>query len=114
MLRGGPVRLLPRGRVGSAPGRILPVASRLEIQRMRSHPSLSLVALAAFVTSAASFAQVPGYLGVDAGDTAAGASVRQAVPGGPAERAGLQGGDIITAINDQAVNQSFPLGRAIG
>jgi membrane-associated protease RseP (regulator of RpoE activity) len=42
-----------------------------------------------------------------------GAIVTQVVEGGPAERAGIRGGDLILAVDDMPINEQNPLRRAI-
>ena len=56
------------------------------------------------------------YLGVsvDSINTSKGASVSQVQPGTPAEKAGLQAGDVITAVNGTTLNGSTTLGMVLG
>jgi S1-C subfamily serine protease len=60
----------------------------------------------------------PGFLGVDlaadgASGGAAGATIAAVVQGTPAEKAGLQVGDTITAVDDHAVDSATALGTAL-
>jgi serine protease Do len=67
-----------------------------------------------------------GYLGVEIGpidrdiqaalglDSRNGAYVNSVTPGGPAERGGLQAGDIVTSLNGRAVTDSNDLTRRVG
>jgi S1-C subfamily serine protease len=43
----------------------------------------------------------------------AGAKVRSVMPGGPAARAGIQPGDVITAVGDQAVRDPAQLTQLV-
>jgi serine protease Do len=56
------------------------------------------------------------YLGisVDSLNTTKGAAVSQVQPGTPAEKAGLQAGDVITAVNGTTLNGSTTLGTVLG
>ena len=56
------------------------------------------------------------YLGVETGDadTGSGAIVSAVVPGGPADGAGLQAGDRIVSIGDDAVTSSTDVAAAVG
>ena len=58
---------------------------------------------------------VHGYIGVSAKDSAdpAGAAIESVVAGGPAEKAGLKAGDIITKVNDTAIGNASELTAAI-
>ncbi|MGB3052251.1 MAG: trypsin-like peptidase domain-containing protein [Polyangiales bacterium] len=47
------------------------------------------------------------------GNLAGGALVNAVVPGGPAEKAGLQSGDVITAIGDQQIREGHDLLRTV-
>ena len=49
------------------------------------------------------------FLGVGVNDAPGGAVVRQVIPGGPAAGAGINPGDVITAINGQPVNSATAL-----
>jgi S1-C subfamily serine protease len=49
------------------------------------------------------------FLGVGVNDAPGGAVVRQVIPGGPAAGAGINVGDVITAINGQPVNSATAL-----
>ncbi len=67
-----------------------------------------------------------GYLGVEIGnlapfresmglpDTTQGALINSVNPGGPADRSGLQAGDVVTALNGDAVTGSSELTRRVG
>ena len=67
-----------------------------------------------------------GYLGVQIGnldpfresmglpETTRGALINSVTPGGPASRAGLQAGDVVTALNGAPVTSSSELTRAVG
>jgi len=56
------------------------------------------------------------YLGVTIGDATSGtgAQVRQVVSGSPADKAGLQAGDVITAVDDNTVSGADELTAAVG
>ena len=58
-----------------------------------------------------------GYLGVSAGDvtdgSVQGAQVVQVEPGGPADEAGLETGDVITSVDDDAITSSADLVAAV-
>jgi S1-C subfamily serine protease len=56
------------------------------------------------------------YLGVsvDSISTSKGASISQVQPGTPAEKAGLQAGDVITAVNGTTLNGNTTLGIVLG
>jgi putative serine protease PepD len=53
------------------------------------------------------------YIGVRIGDTGSGVYVGSVEAGGPAARAGLQAGDVITALNGQATPSSDDLGQVL-
>jgi len=55
------------------------------------------------------------YLGISVGDTAndTGAQIERVVPGSPADNAGLQAGDVITAINSSSVSNANGLTAGI-
>jgi S1-C subfamily serine protease len=57
----------------------------------------------------------PGFLGVElaADDTSAGATIGAVVRGTPAEKAGLQEGDVITAVDGHAVDNAETLGTVL-
>lgn len=61
-------------------------------------------------------APLPGYLGLTAADTLteSGAQVLTVNPGGPAAKAGIQRGDIITAIGGTPIRNLDEMGRALG
>jgi len=56
------------------------------------------------------------YLGVETGDaeTASGALVSAVVPGGPADEAGLQAGDVVVSIAGRAVTKSDEVAAVVG
>ena len=56
------------------------------------------------------------YLGISVGDTAdnTGAQIERVVAGSPAEKAGLRSGDVITAIDGNAITSSDELTAAVG
>jgi S1-C subfamily serine protease len=57
----------------------------------------------------------PGFLGVElAADDTAGATIGAVVGGTPAEKAGLQEGDVITAVDGHAIDSAATLGTVLG
>ena len=56
------------------------------------------------------------YLGISVGDTAdnTGAQIERVVSGSPADKAGLQAGDVITAIDGSSITSSDELTAAVG
>lgn len=48
------------------------------------------------------------------GESLSGAWIRKVIPDTPAEQAGLQAGDLITAVNGQPVDEKHPLPELIG
>jgi S1-C subfamily serine protease len=50
-----------------------------------------------------------GYLGVSVADASPGATITAVVPSSPADRAGLQTGDVIVAINGQDIGDASDL-----
>jgi S1-C subfamily serine protease len=57
---------------------------------------------------------VPGFLGVDLEGTSGGATVTSVVSGSPAEAAGLQPGDVITALGGTRIGSAARLSTTIG
>jgi S1-C subfamily serine protease len=55
----------------------------------------------------------PGFLGVSVADTASGAAIASVVANGPAAKAGLAAGDVITAINGTKITSATSLHNAL-
>jgi S1-C subfamily serine protease len=55
----------------------------------------------------------PGFLGVSATDTSAGARIESVLAGGPAANAGIVAGDVITAVGGTSINSAGALSAAL-
>lgn len=59
----------------------------------------------------------PGYLGVvadDRGENGRGIRIREVLPGGPAAQGGLQGADLVTAVNNRPVRTLDDMAQILG
>jgi S1-C subfamily serine protease len=55
----------------------------------------------------------PGFLGVSATDTSAGAGIESVLAGGPAANAGIVAGDVVTAVGGTSINSASALSAAL-
>lgn len=88
-------------------GQIVVGFDRTRLERLISSPTSSKVSLGASVADAARILSKRGQIPVF------GAFVGKVNPGSPAQRAGLQPGDIITELNMRPINSADDIERAI-
>lgn len=99
--------------VAAATVRAQPVLEEVERNVRRQVGAAELPADGA---GAAAPAMQPGYLGVvadDRGENGRGVRIREVMPGGPAAQGGLQGADLVTAINNRPVRATDDMAQLL-